>query len=279
MGAEDKKYNLNTNEMGKLKQNFKGISSTGKVLGKLSIASLSLFFSCNTPDTLTCLKTAGDEVSEIVATESFSKVVIWERIQLIVKEAPEIEVRLETGENLREDIEIWIEDDALNVRNNGACNLFREYDDSRVYVSAPNLTEIRNSSGFSVLSDGVISWPDLALISDDLIEEDFFHKDGDFEMELDSENVLIQCNGLSNYFLSGSVTNLDINLLEGDSRLPLQNLDIQHVTINHVSTNDVFLAPQQSITGQLKSTGNLILSNVPPIFEVEELFTGRVITE
>ncbi|RMB62848.1 DUF2807 domain-containing protein [Dokdonia sinensis] len=233
--------------------------------------------SCNTEDTLTCLKTTGDEISETYDLESFDKIIVYERIQLIVKDAPEVSVRLETGENLLEDMEVFVEDGVLNVRNNGACNLFRDYDYSKVYVSAPNLTEIRNSSGFTVLSDGVIGWENLALISDDLIEEDFFHKDGDFRMTLDSESVLIQCNGLSNYFLDGSIENLDINLLEGDSRLPLEDLIVQNVIVNHTGTNDIIIAPLQSITGELRSTGNLILKNTPPVVEVDELFTGRVI--
>lgn len=256
-------------------KNFSSRRDLWKMLA-LSFFMLALS-SCNTPDTLTCLKTTGDEVSETYDLEPFDKIIVYERIQLVVKDSPEVSVRLETGENLLEDMEVFVEDGVLNVRNNGACNLFRDYDDSKIYVSAPNLTEIRNSSGFTVLSDGIIGWDNLALISDDLIEEDFFHKDGDFEMELDSENVLIQCNGLSNYFLTGRITNLNINLLEGDSRLPLEDLVVQNVTVNHTGTNDIIITPLQSITGELRSTGNLILKNTPPVVDVEELFTGRVI--
>lgn len=182
-------------------------------------------------------------------------------------------MRLETGENLLEDFEVFIENNMLHIKNNGACNLTRDYDDSKIFVSHPDLKQIRNSSGFTVLGDGVIGLDTLALISDDLIEEDFFHKDGDFELVIDSENVLVQCSGLSNYFLLGSITNLDIRLLEGDSRLPLQELD--NVTIFHRGTNDVFLAPQVSITGELRITGNLILSNVPPVFDVEAFLRVR----
>lgn len=144
-------------------------------------------------------------------------------------------------------------------------------------MSHPNISQLRNSSGFTVLGDGIIGWESLNLISDDLIVEDFFHKDGDFRMTLDSENVLLQCNGLSNYFQDGSVTNLDINLLEGDSRLPLQDLTVQHLDIFHRGTNDVIVGPQQSATGELRSASNLILTNVPTVLEVEAFFTGEVL--
>lgn len=235
--------------------------------------------SCDTEDALTCLKSSGSIITKEYDLTAFDSIIVFPRVQLIVKDAPEISVRLETGENLLEDFEVFIENNILHIENNGACNLTRDYDDSKIFVSHPDLKQIRNSSGFTVLGDGVIGWDTLALISDDLIEEDFFHKDGDFELVMDSENVLVQCNGLSNYFLSGSITNLDIRLLEGDSRLPLQELDVDNVTIFHRGTNDVFLAPQVSITGELRSTGNLILSNVPPVFDVEAFFTGQVLID
>ncbi len=237
------------------------------------------YVSCDTEDTLTCLKTTGTIISQEYDLTAFDSIIVFERVQLIVKDAPEISVRLETGENLLEDFEVFVENHTLNIRNNGACNIVRDYNESKIYVSHPDLKQIRNSSGLPVLGDGVVGWNTLNLISDDLIEEDFYHKDGDFQLVLDSENVLVQCNGLSNFFLSGSVTNLDINLLEGDSRLPLQDLTVQNVTIFHRGTNDVIIAPQQSITGELRSTGNLRLTNTPPVLDVQAYFTGQVILE
>ncbi len=233
--------------------------------------------SCNTEDTLTCLKTTGDITITEYELATFDSIIVFERVQLVVKDAPEVSVRLETGVNLVEDLEVFVENNTLNVRNNGACNLIRDYDVSIVYVSHPDLKQIRNSSGQTVMGDGLISWNTINLISDDVIEEDFYHKDGDFRLELEAENVSLQCNGLSNFFLSGAVTNLNINLLEGDSRLPLENLLVQNVTLFHRGTNDIRVAPQQSITGELRSTGNLILLNTPPVVAVETYFTGEVI--
>ncbi|TVZ53073.1 putative autotransporter adhesin-like protein [Dokdonia sp. Hel_I_53] len=242
----------------------------------LSLVYLT-FISCDTDNTLTCLKATGTIITKEYELEDFDSIVAFERLQLIVKDASEISVQLETGENLLEDFDVFVENNTLHIRNNGACNIARDYDTSKIYVSHPDLKQIRNSSGQTVLGDGILSWENLNLISDDLIEEDFYHKDGDFRLELDSENVLVQCNGLSNFFLSGTVTNLQINLLEGDSRLPLENLLVQNVILFHRGTNDILIAPQQSITGELRSTGNLILLNNPPVVDIEAYFTGEVI--
>ena len=44
--------------------------------------------------------------------------------------APDISVRLETGENLLEDFEILIEDNTLKIKNTASCNVIRDYDTS-----------------------------------------------------------------------------------------------------------------------------------------------------
>ena len=37
--------------------------------------------------------------------------------------------------------------------------------------------------------------------------------------------------------------------------------------------------PQQSLTGELRSSGDLISKNQPPIFDVEQFYTGQLIFE
>ena len=39
----------------------------------------------------------------------------------------------------------------------------------------------------------------------------------------------------------------------------------------------MIVKPIQKVTGILNSTGNVILKNVPPIVEIEELYQGKVI--
>ncbi|MBE16344.1 MAG: hypothetical protein CL867_08835 [Cytophagaceae bacterium] len=248
---------------------------------KYIVLSLATLFvsGCDTEDGLTCLKTTGDIITEEITLDAFQKIIVFERVQLFVEEGPEVKVQLETGENLRDDISLEVDKGILSIRNEGACNLFRPYGVTKVRVTHPNITEIRNSSGLAVESVGVIGWEQLRLVSDDLIEEDFYHKDGDFKMTLNTQRLEVQCNGLSNFFLKGSVDHLDIQLLAGDSRLPIEGLEVQQVTIFHSGTNDVIVAPLQSIRGTLSSTGNLILKNVPEVVEVETLFTGRLIID
>jgi hypothetical protein len=44
-----------------------------------------------------------------------------------------------------------------------------------------------------------------------------------------------------------------------------------------VSGSKMVVNPQQSIIGSIRSTGDVISLNQPPIVDVEEWFTGRLI--
>ena len=52
---------------------------------------------------------------------------------------------------------------------------------------------------------------------------------------------------------------------------------MQDLSVLHRGTNKFIVNPQQSIRGEIRSTGDVISVNQPPIVEVEEFFTGRLI--
>jgi hypothetical protein len=55
------------------------------------------------------------------------------------------------------------------------------------------------------------------------------------------------------------------------------NLLAQDVEISHRSSHDITVHPVHSLSGVLRSTGNLISVNEPPNVEVSELYTGTLI--
>ena len=166
--------------------------------------SFIFFLSCNSEKGLNCFQAEGERIEQEIPVEAFSKIIVEERLQLIVKQGETQKVVLATGENLVNDIEVSVTDGVLTLFNDNGCNLVRDYNISKVYVTTPELTEIRNASGYEVQSDGVLSFDSLTLTSEDVEEEDFYHKDGDFRLELDVNTLNITANGLSNFFISGA---------------------------------------------------------------------------
>ena len=84
---------------------------------------------------------------------------------------------------------------------------------------------------------------------------------------------------ISNFFLSGETTSAQLKLFGGDGRIDAPNLVIQNLKIFHRGSNVMIVNPQQSITGELRSTGDVISLNRPPTVDVEEFFSGQLIFE
>lgn len=236
-----------------------------------------LFFGCNSENAFDCFKKEGAIIQIEHQVFSFTKIIVFEGVQLFIKEGSEQEVIVESGENIINDIEIKVEDNTLLIIDHTKCNLIREYGITKVFVTASNITEIRNSSGFAVKSIGVLRFPKLLLLSDEQIGGDEYHTDGDFILNLEMEELKITANGLSNFYLTGSANKAFIGLYAGNSRVEAENLIIGDLTIFHRSTNKMIVNPQGSIRGEIRGLGDVISKYRPPIIEVEEIYTGRLI--
>lgn len=241
---------------------------------------LIVLFACTACDSdaaWDCVKATGSIQQEEIVLEAFNKIDVRHRVQLIVEQGEEQKVLLETGENLRGKVTLQVIDGELLIKNKNNCNLVRDFGITKVKVTSPNIIQIRNGSGLSVLSEGVLKFPSLALLSEDTAVEGDIHTVGDFELSLEVGNLNIVANGSSNFFLKGTATQATIGFYGGNSRFEGRDFIIQDATIFHRSTNKMIVNPRQSIRGELRSVGDVISIFQPPIVEVEEFYTGRLI--
>lgn len=236
-----------------------------------------LLFGCNGDNVPDCFQNSGDIIQKEISLDAFDMITVFERIELILIDGPDFKVVLETGEYLENDISAKVENGRLLLRNENSCNLTRNYGITKFYVTAPNITEIRNSSGLAVRNEGVLNYPFLRLISEDFEEEDEFHTDGHFELNVNVDTLEVIVNNLSHSFIEGTVKNLTVNFYSGDARFEGANLIAENIDIYHRGTNDMVLNPTASIEGTILSVGDVILVNEPPILNVEQLFSGKVI--
>lgn len=235
--------------------------------------------SCNAKVMPDCLQNAGPRIHMDFPVSAFNEIIVFERVQLILKESPEHKVVVETGEYLRDDIEVKVEDGVLLLKDHNGCNISRDYGITKIYVSAPHISNLRSSSELPILSDGVLNYPNLTLISEDFGAEGQYHTVGDFILEVNCTELNVVTNNLSHMFLSGTVQDLTIGFYSGDSRFEGRDLIAQNVSIFHRSSNDMILNPQGSLKGEIRSTGHVILVHTPPIVEVESFYKGRLIFE
>lgn len=249
-----------------------------KTLLKFSLVLvISLLTSCDSQNGLNCTQAAGDIVRQEINVGSFDRVLVYERTKLLVQQGPEYKVIVETGENLLNDIDISVKDNQLIVVNNNGCNLVRDYGITTVTVIAPDLTEIRSSTGEDTRSIGTLNYPSLTLFSEDAIEEDIYHTTGNFYLDLDVNNFRIVTNNLSNFYLNGDVENAFLEFYSGDGQLFASELEIQNAQIYHRGTHDWQIDVKQNIAGSIVGYGDVFLESAPVSITVEETWQGRLI--
>jgi len=238
------------------------------------IACLIFCYACDSESSPDCFQASGDIIQQEFTAAAFERILVNRDVELIISQGPQ-EIIVETGSNLINDISVEVVGDQLVLTDNNTCNFVRDIGITKVYVTVPNLTEIRCSTQFEISSLGILNFQDLDLLSEN------FNLDtlpiGDFRLSLNVENLKIVSNNLSFFYLTGSTSNLSVNFPNGNGRFEGSDLIAENVSVFHRGTNDILVNPQQSLTGRLLSTGNLISFNQPPTVNVEETFTGRLI--
>lgn len=243
------------------------------------ILLILLLTACDTEIGWGCFQSEGTIVQREIAVSAFTRILVWDRTKLYIQQGDEQKVVVESGKNLIDNVKVSVVEGKLEILNNNTCNLARDYGTLKVYVTAPNISEIRSSTGYSVESIGTLDYPELTLLSEDANANGKYQTDGDFRLDLDVENLNIVANGLSKFYLSGKATHASFGLYAGDCRIYSEELIIQDLDLFHRSSGPMVVNPQRSIKGKIVSVGDVISKNHPPIVEVEELFRGRLVFE
>lgn len=242
------------------------------------IVFFTLVFACDSENTGDCFQKTGNIIQQDITVGAFTKILINRDIELIVKQGLTQKVVIETGENLLNDVTAEVIEDRLILTDDNTCNYVRDYSITKVYITSPNITEIRSSTQYDISSDGVLTYPSLTLLSEDFGAPDTF-TNANFNLEVDNTTLRIVFNNLSNAFITGKVDNLSVTFAAGTSRFEGRNLEAQSITIWNRSSNDMILNPQQEIKGRISGTGDVICVNKPPVVDVEQQYKGRLIFE
>jgi hypothetical protein len=242
------------------------------------IVSFLLIVACDSENAGDCFQKTGAIIQKELTVDVFDKILVNRDIELIIKEGVTQKVIMETGKNLINDVEAIVLDGKLTLTDNNSCNYVRDYGITKVYITSPNITEIRSSTQYDISSDGVLTYPSLTIFSEDFSAPESFTS-GNFNLEINNNSFSLVFNNLSNCFISGQTNTLNITFASGTSRFEGRDLMAQNVQMWNRSSNDMIVNPQQSIKGKILGTGDVISINIPPIIEVEEVYKGCLIFE
>ncbi len=235
-----------------------------------------LIFGCNSEDASDCFQRTGNIVRKEVEVSDFTRILVNPNVELILKEEDTISVIIETGDNLLNEVSAAVIDEQLVLSNANDCAFFRDFNQTKIFVSAPNITEIRSATQFNISSDGILNYPSLSLLSEDF-NVTGGNTNGTFNFKINNETINVVGNNIASFFIEGTTEVLNVNFASGTGRFDGTGLIAENVKIFHRGTNKIIVNPQQSITGEIRSTGDVIAISKPATIEVEEFFTGKLI--
>jgi hypothetical protein len=243
----------------------------------ITISLSLLYWGCNGDNVPDCFQNAGEVIQEEVALPAFDKITVFEGVQLFIGSGLQQRVVIETGKFLRPEVSAKVEDGRLILRNTNNCNLFRDYGITRIYVTTPDLNEIRSSTGWPIKSEGTLAFATLRLITESFNNPETETTDGSFDLDVACQNLELVANGIAYFKLRGVVQRFNATIAAGDSRIEAESLAAEEVVINHRGSNDMLVNPRQILRGLIRGTGNVLSFNRPDSVAVEEIYRGKLI--
>ena len=234
-----------------------------------------LFCGCENP--ADCVKSTGPITSKVFDGLTFDKILVNRGILVVIKEGDFYKVEVRTGENLINDIQVTVSERMLTLSDNTTCNWTREYGATVVYITAPNLTDIFSKTEKSIISDGILSYNFLHLVSMDTFDGYSGIGTGDFILQIQNENLIVSNNNVSRFFITGTADNMEVNFYESGGIFHGENMLANTIKVYHRGTNDVILHPLDAITGDIFNIGNVICVFRPPTVQVQQHYEGRLI--
>ena len=230
-----------------------------------------------------CFKGNGNSVTQVFPLEGFTKVKVYDGVGLVIKEGLNYEVKIVTNDKIIDNIDVAMQGDMLVVKDNSTCNIARNYGQTVVYVTVPDGSilpliqelELHCKTEQKIQSNGFLHSPIIRLFS---IEDDGDGAGtGDFNIQVINGQLVVESNNVSNFYVSGQCEEMLLNFYFGNGRFYGEELLAENIKIFQRGSNDMIVFPVAKIEGTIFSTGNVILKNVPPVVDVEEVFTGRLI--
>lgn len=237
---------------------------------------LVCFISCDTENAPDCFQRTGDIIRKEITVPNFNRILVNPNVEMVLKQGKETSVVIETGDNLIDEVTAKVEGGRLILEDTNNCNLVRDFNQTKIFVTAPNITEIRSATQFDISSEGVLFYPNLVLISEDF-NEDTGNTTATFHLTINNQSLKVVGNNITSYFINGEVDDLNVSLFSGTGRFEGKNLIAQNVLVFHRGSNKIIVNPQLSIKGEIRSTGDVISLNKPDIVDVEQFFTGSLI--
>jgi len=221
-------------------------------------------FSCNKSD---CFLKAGNISEETRITGFFDRIEVRGYFKIVLENDSLNKVKIRAKKNFIGNIKTQIKDSVLILEDNTKCNFTRPSEDPPELTIGTNfLREIHVYMPASFSTAGTLKLKTLLLR--------VYTEISDCNLTTETESLAFEiwANATGNYYLSGKTQSLNI-LIDGPGFLDARNLVSDFAAVRTVSMNDIYVNARYFITGNIESSGNIILYGNPS--EIKEIGKGE----
>jgi len=236
----------------------------------LLLLIVSSFFSCKKKDLGDCFVSTGEITEEVRESESFSKIIVNDNIDIIIEPGTSELLTVIAGKNLLDKIITEIDGDTLTISNNNSCNWVRDFSvPITVRIPISNLSEIEYRS------IGDINCTD-TIFGDSLIINVF---EGAGTLNLLTNSYLVRTNlhyGTADIKVSGRC-NLSYVYSASFGLIDNRNLISKQVYVGSKSSNDVYVNALSTIAATTEGIGNIYYFGSPENISFNQIGSGQLI--
>ena len=235
----------------------------------------SLFFlflsSCN--EGWDCTLAEGDKTMIEIPTDiSIRHIRIFDDINILWHDSETQRLELEIEENLVNDIFFDFKSDSLlEITNNNNCLFMRSPKNVTAHIYSREIRLIEKIGFGEVNTDGNIQ--------SDIPVEIVTLGSGNVNVGFQgTPDLFITMRSLSNISVAGKVEVLHAFIdRRNDGKLEARDLLVDRINVVHSGSNDMMLSPTISLSGNLKSFGNILLYKEPENLNITITGSGRII--
>lgn len=242
----------------------------------LWFASIFLL-ACDNGGDRKCFESQGTYFSEVVNLGPFRSIEVNGLVETILVPSDQWKMEWNYEIGLRDAVSYQIANEKLIITNSSDCAL--QFMPRKLFVTIyyQELESIYNFTPYGVRSEVPIIGENLTLVAENFSHSLAMYNSGFFDLEFFGNSLTALANGSAQFHLRGNVEHAYFQLYSGNARIEAQHLSAHHIDILHRSYNHIFCSPEISITGEIRSTGNVYISELPPIHSITSFYSGQLI--
>lgn len=194
-------------------------------------------------------------------TEDFTEVTVSEGLRVYVSQADDFNIEVEADENIIDLIATDIKNGRLHVHareNIGNAT-------KKIYVSLPEITALKSSSGSQLRSEGIV-------------KSDKLEVDGSsgalIQLELTANDLEIDASSGANLSISGEADHAEVDVSSGGN-INAKELLTQRCNADASSGGNLKIQVSESLTADANTGGNIGYSGEPKV-QKKKSFSGSV---